>query len=123
MKWNATIHDPRYSLPATTSIRISENRYKINGEFMAIIYGGSRLSSEWKEVYKAALFEEDHDKIPQRIADAEQALMARAHELFPAGLEQAREQDAIENAMYFLRVLASAAGVDSCTQRCPTNQA
>jgi hypothetical protein len=61
-------------------------------------------SSEWREFYKAALFEDDNAKIPQRIAEAERALATRARELF--GEEnQIREQQAMENATYFLRLL------------------
>jgi hypothetical protein len=67
-------------------------------------------SRDWKEVYKAALFEDDNAKIPQRIAEAERALAARALELFRAGGDQIHEQQAMENARYFLRVLGSTAG-------------
>jgi len=71
----------------------------------------SQMSRDWKEVYKAALFEDDNAKIPQRIADAETALAARAVELFAAGGDQVGEQQAMENARYFLRVLGSAEGM------------
>ena len=62
-------------------------------------------ANDWKELYKAALFEDDNAKIPQRIAEAERALAARALELVSAGENQVREQEAMENAMYFLRLL------------------
>jgi hypothetical protein len=65
----------------------------------------SRTSKDWKELYMAALFEDDSSKIPQRIAEAERALAARAVELFGAGGDQFREQQAMENATYFLRLL------------------
>jgi hypothetical protein len=71
----------------------------------------SQISRDWKEVYKAALFEDDNAKIPQRIADAETALAARAVELFDADGDQVGEQQAMENARYFLRVLGSAEGM------------
>ena len=61
--------------------------------------------NDWKELYKAAVFEDDNSKIPQRIAEAEKALAARALELFGATDDQVREQQAMENAMYFLRLL------------------
>jgi hypothetical protein len=38
----------------------------------------SPICRDWKEIYKAALFEDDNTKIPQRIAEAERALEARA---------------------------------------------
>jgi hypothetical protein len=62
------------------------------------------MPEEWRELYKAALFEEDDAKIPQRIAAAERALAVRARELFGAE-NQGREQQAMENATYFLRLL------------------
>lgn len=71
----------------------------------------SPILRDWKEVYKAALFEDDNTKIPQRIADAENALAARARELFGVNDDQSREQQAMENARYFLRVLGSTQGI------------
>jgi len=71
----------------------------------------SSICRDWKEVYKAALFEDDNSKIPQRIADAERALAARATELWGASDDQIREQKAMENARYFLRVLGSTQGL------------
>lgn len=65
----------------------------------------STQGNDWKELYKAAVFEDDNAKIPQRIAEAERALAARALELFGANENQVREQQAMENAMYFLRLL------------------
>jgi hypothetical protein len=64
----------------------------------------SSISSDWRELYKAALFEDDNAKIPQRIAEAERALATRAIEIF--GVEnQVRERQAMENATYFLQLL------------------
>ena len=70
----------------------------------------SPMSRDWKEVYKAALFEDDNDRIPQRIAEAEKALAARALEMFGAGGDQNHEQLAMENAKYFLLVLGNTLG-------------
>jgi hypothetical protein len=71
----------------------------------------SVIHRDWKEIYKAALFEDDNSKIPQRIAEAERALAARALELFGASDDQIREQQAMENARYFLRVLGNTQGM------------
>jgi hypothetical protein len=38
--------------------------------------------SAWRDLYKAALFEVDKTKLPERIAQAEKALALRARELF-----------------------------------------
>lgn len=67
----------------------------------------SLMSQDWKEIYKAALLEDDNSKIPQRIAEAEKALATRALELFGGAGDQVREQQAMENARYFLRVLGA----------------
>ncbi len=67
-------------------------------------------SRGWKEVYMAALFEDDNAKLPQRIAEAESALAARALELFDADGNQFHEQQAMENARYFLRILENTTG-------------
>jgi hypothetical protein len=68
------------------------------------------ISRDWKELYKAALFEDDNSKISQRITEAENAVAARAVELFGAEGNQVREQQAMENAMYFLRLLRKIEG-------------
>jgi hypothetical protein len=60
---------------------------------------------DWKELYKAALFEDDNSKILQRIAEAERAVSARAGELFGEAGNQVRERQDIENALYFLDLL------------------
>ncbi len=76
----------------------------------------SVIRRDWKEVYKAALFEDDNTKIPQRIAEAERALAARALELFGASDDQVREQRAMENARYFLRVLGNTQGMPAARE-------
>jgi len=45
----------------------------------------------WHELYKAALFETDRDKIPQRIAEAEKSIVARARELFATNTDNIEE--------------------------------
>src|SRR5271157_2151265 len=39
-------------------------------------------SGAWRDLYKAALFEVDNTRLPERIAQAEKALALRARELF-----------------------------------------
>ena len=65
----------------------------------------SQSGKDWRNLYKAALFEDDSAKIPQRITEAETALAARALELFGGEENQIREQQALENATYFLQLL------------------
>ncbi len=59
----------------------------------------------WKDLYMAAIFEDDKAKILRRIAEAETAVVARAGELFGEDGNQLREQKAVENAIYFLQLL------------------
>ena len=60
---------------------------------------------DWKDLYMAAIFEDDKAKILRRIAEAETAVAARAGELFGEDGNQLREQEAVENAIYFLQLL------------------
>ena len=65
-------------------------------------------SSAWRWLYVAALFESDSAKLPQRIADAEQALVLRARELFHATGDNIEEEEALDNALYSLNALRNA---------------
>jgi hypothetical protein len=68
----------------------------------------SHLSlGSWRELYTAALFETDRTRIPARIADAEQAIVARARELFSANNDTIEEDQALDDALYALRALQS----------------
>ena len=60
----------------------------------------------WRSLYTAALFEVDSSKLPQRIAEAESALIVRARELFHAG-DDIEEEEALDDAMYALQALRS----------------
>src|ERR1700720_4265856 len=51
---------------------------------------------QWHELYQAALFETDKEKIPSRIADAEQAIVARARELFFSSTDNIEEDQALD---------------------------
>jgi hypothetical protein len=59
----------------------------------------------WRELYCAALFETDKSRIPNRIVDAEKAIVARARELFSAGADTIEEDQALDDALYALRAL------------------
>lgn len=62
-------------------------------------------SQNWRELYSAALFETDKNRIPTRIAEAEKAIVARARELFSAGSDTIEEDQALDDALYALRAL------------------
>lgn len=59
----------------------------------------------WRELYTAALFETDKERIPARIADAEKAIVARARELFAGNGDTIEEDQALDDALYALHAL------------------
>jgi hypothetical protein len=65
----------------------------------------SSMLRSWRELYTAALFETDKNRVPTRIADAEKAIVARARELFSAGSDTIEEDQALDDALYALRAL------------------
>jgi hypothetical protein len=62
-------------------------------------------SRVWKELYRAAVFELDETKLPERIARAEKALALRARDLFHIGGDNIEEGQALDDAMYALHAL------------------
>ncbi len=63
------------------------------------------LTRSWRELYTAALFETDKDRVQSRISDAEKAIVARARELFAVGADTIEEDQALDDALYALRAL------------------
>jgi hypothetical protein len=59
----------------------------------------------WAKLYFAAIFERDQAIAALRVFEAEQALVARAHELFHAGGDNIEEQEDLDDAMYALHAL------------------
>jgi hypothetical protein len=64
-------------------------------------------SRQWRQLYRAALSEIDKNKLPQRIAQAEKAVVLRARELFQAAGDNGEETEALDDVMYALHVLRS----------------
>jgi hypothetical protein len=64
-------------------------------------------SRYWRALYKAALSETGGSKLPERITEAEKAVVLRARELFQAADDNGEEKEALEDAMYVLRALGS----------------
>jgi hypothetical protein len=69
-------------------------------------------TSTWRELYKAALFETDRNKIPNRIDEAQKAIIARARELFGSTTDTIEEDQALDDALYALRALQHCVGPD-----------
>jgi hypothetical protein len=64
-------------------------------------------SRHWRELYEAALYEVDQNKISGRIAQAEKAIVLRARELFQATGDNSEETEALDDVMYALHALES----------------
>jgi len=59
----------------------------------------------WHSLYQAALFETDRTKIPERIAEAEKAILERVKELFVVKTDHIEEDQVLDDALYALRAL------------------
>jgi hypothetical protein len=67
----------------------------------------SLYSSSWKDLYHAAIHESDLTRLPERITDAETALVMRARELSYAAADKMEEEESLDDAMCILRALRS----------------
>ena len=59
----------------------------------------------WKEIYMAALFEADKERVVQRIEEAERAVVLRTRELYQSTGNHLQERKALEAALCALRAL------------------
>jgi hypothetical protein len=64
-------------------------------------------SRYWRALYKVAFSEIGTSTLPERIAEAEKAVVLRARELFQAADDNGEEKEALEDAMYALHALGS----------------
>jgi predicted RNA methylase len=62
---------------------------------------------DWTTLYRAAILETDKSVLPQRVSEAEEAVMRRRREIFyDQGTPE--EKDGLEDALYALRAFRSA---------------
>lgn len=71
----------------------------------------SEVIEEWRVLCKLALFETCRERIPDRIAEAEQALAKRSRELFSFGPDAGKERRDIENALCSMKALSYCLGL------------
>ena len=74
-------------------------------------------SRKWREFYRAAMLEVDSTKVPERISEAEKALVQRARELFQKTGDNIEEEQALDDAMYILHGLRSTCKRVNATRR------
>ena len=72
---------------------------------MSVATSPSLPQPGWQALYQAALFETDPDKMADRIAEAERAILARAKELFVITGDHIEEDLVLNDALYALRAL------------------
>ena len=68
-------------------------------------------AKNWRDLYVAALLEGNEQRIPRLIAEAEQAIIDRARELFGASGDNIQEEEAMDDALYALHALKSCLAV------------
>ncbi len=63
--------------------------------------------TDWKILYRAAILETNKSVVPQRVSEAEEAVLARGREIF-YGNGDPEEKEALEEALYALRAFKTA---------------
>jgi hypothetical protein len=84
------------------------------GSSISLNSRGSLNSRTWRDLYRAALFEVDNTRLPDRIAQAEEALVVRARELFHIAGDNIEEEQALDDTMYALHALRNTSQTSHC---------
>jgi len=64
-------------------------------------------AKSWRDLYQVAMCESDMDKLSERIATAEGALVLRARQLFYTSVDSSEEKESLDDAMCILHALRS----------------
>jgi hypothetical protein len=65
--------------------------------------------NRWKTLYRVAILETNKGLLPQRVAEAEEAVKARGREIFYDNrTPEEKEAEALEDALYTLRAFRTA---------------
>jgi hypothetical protein len=68
----------------------------------------SRLNrADWRTLYRAAILETNKSMVPQRVSEAEEAVIARGREIFYDD-NTPEEKESLEDALYALRAFRTA---------------
>ncbi len=71
----------------------------------------SEMGSAWHDLYKAAIFESDPEKVSIRIKEASQAIRSRLADLRQHRPMETKELMQLDRSMYFLGMLHSVSRV------------
>jgi hypothetical protein len=72
--------------------------------------GRGPTTQPWRELYHAAMSEPDLNKLPERLSDAEAALVARARELFYTVGDDGEEGESLDYAMCIVHAIRESLG-------------
>jgi hypothetical protein len=64
-------------------------------------------AQSWKDLYQIAMCESDVNKLPERIVEAEGAIVLRARQLFYTSGDSSEEQESLDDALCILHALGS----------------
>jgi len=64
-------------------------------------------AQSWKDLYQIAMCESDVNKLSDRIADAEAAIVLRARHLYYTSGDSSEEQESLDDALCILHALRS----------------
>lgn len=65
----------------------------------------------WHDLYRAALFETNPDKVPEKIAEAEKAILTRIRQLFAVTADHIEEDIVLDDALYALHALRNCVAI------------
>jgi hypothetical protein len=65
----------------------------------------STSAQSWRTLYKAAFSETNMQMLPERIQQAQRAIVLRTRELFTTPGDNVEEEETIDDALYTLRAL------------------
>jgi hypothetical protein len=65
----------------------------------------------WHDLYRAALFETNPNKVSEKIAEAEKAILIRIRELFAVTADHIEEDIVLDDALYALQALRNCVAI------------
>jgi len=74
---------------------------------MSTAFSPQPKHTDWRTLYRAAILETNKRVVPQRVLEAEEAVLARGREIF-YGHGTPEEEEALEDALYALRAFRTA---------------